>query len=146
MRDPRSQVPRRIDRIARGTTERKPDSPDKATHQKRPEAGGWATGRYMPGKDCKSYKHQNKGGDHFAQEVGGIVANRRTRAEYPEFCSLIWRFLPMRKVVQPDKHSARNGSEDFRRGERRELRKVSALDGKGQRHRRIEKGPRAATG
>ena len=115
----RTEISGRINGISRRAAEAEADGPDKDTDNIRTYAGRHRSHRF--GENHPDDKYQEERADNFAQDVGRIVADSRSRAENAQFSRFVFRFRPMRQIRQPNDGCAAHCAENLDDRRRQEL-------------------------
>src|SRR5580698_8601275 len=128
VRDSRSEVARRINRVAGGGAERKADAPydhaDQVWSKSRREA---VRGHCF--RDHGAYgEDEHKCSDDFTQQIPRKRSNRRTGAENRKLGDRIVRNFPVRPVMEENQHRTNERTSELRGQIRRELRIVAEIN------------------
>ena len=109
MRDPRSQVAGRVDRVPGGRPQAQPDPPHEGPAERRDEELLVADLLH----DRRPDEHQHERRDRLAEHVRRRLADRRRGAEDRQLRRGVGRLRPVRQVVQPDEHRAGERPEEL---------------------------------
>src|ERR1700680_2690954 len=127
VRQTRTEVAGGVDRVSRGRTERQPNGPDEASHQKRGQAGNGPRGENQLGSDGPHEDDEHEGRRDFTEEIEAERTNGRRRAENRELRGGILRHLPMRIVEEPDGRRGGKAASHLRQEGRHHLRVIAGL-------------------
>ena len=123
MGEARAKVTRGIDRIARGATQRKPNSEDEQCHRNKPQATQTDHDMHFLRTDGPFEFHighqedgqdEAEGANQFAKECLRDDADIRHGAKSSELSTGVCRRLEMLAVEKKDKHRAADASEHLR--------------------------------
>src|SRR5438132_1159818 len=114
MRNARSQVARRVDRVPGCSSEREPDAPDETPDEIGAEAGGRSGRRDGLREDRANDKDEHKRPNHFTHQIRDELTDCGRGAETGAFESAIRSRLPMGQIVEPHERRAGDRSEELR--------------------------------